>query len=83
MGRGRIYKSDVIEARAALIAAGKHPSIDAVRVALGNTGSRTTIHRLPRELDVENDRTSRANDGADLSESLQAVVSQLADATSP
>ncbi|WP_425612332.1 DNA-binding protein [Xanthomonas translucens] len=29
---------------------GKHPSVDAVRVALGNTGSKTTIHRYLKEL---------------------------------
>ncbi|WP_434113382.1 DNA-binding protein [Paraburkholderia caffeinilytica] len=32
-------------ARDALIAQGQHPSLDAIRIALGNTGSRTTIHR--------------------------------------
>ncbi|MFN6505802.1 DNA-binding protein [Xanthomonas translucens pv. translucens] len=29
---------------------GKHPSVDAVRVALSNTGSKTTIHRYLKEL---------------------------------
>lgn len=29
------------------------PSVDAVRVALGNTGSKTTIHKYPKELEAE------------------------------
>ena len=42
MARGGLYKSDVQKARDALRAQGKHPSVDAVRVALGNAGSKTT-----------------------------------------
>ena len=38
MARRGLYKSDVQRARDALRAQGKHPSVDAVRVALGNTG---------------------------------------------
>lgn len=54
MARGRLYKkSDVQKARDALRAQGKHPSVDAVRVALGNTGSKTTIHRYLKELEEE------------------------------
>jgi chromosome segregation ATPase len=78
MARGRIYKSEVADARAALLAQGRHPSIDAVRVALGNTGSRTTIHRLLKELggaEGEGDSTT-ASQG--LEESIQALVVQLA-----
>lgn len=37
--------------KTALIAYGKYPSIGAVRVALGNTGSKTTICRLLKELE--------------------------------
>ena len=50
MARGGVYKSDVQKARDSLRAQGKHPSVDAVRVALGNTGSKTTIHRYLKEL---------------------------------
>ena len=53
MARGGLYKSDVQRARDALRAQGKHPSVDAVRVALGNTGSKTTIHRYLKELEEE------------------------------
>ena len=33
-----------------LIAEGRYPSADAVRAALGNTGSKSTIHRYLKEL---------------------------------
>ena len=46
MARGGINKAVVQKARTALLARGEHPSIDAVRIELGNTGSKTTIHRL-------------------------------------
>ncbi len=49
MARGGLYKSDIQKARDTLRAQGKHPSVDAVRVALGNTGSKTTIHRYLKE----------------------------------
>ena len=53
MARSGLYKTDVQRARDALLAQGKRPSVDAVRVALGNTGSKTTIHRYLRELEEE------------------------------
>lgn len=45
MARGGVNKAIVLEARRALLARGENPSIDAVRIELGNTGSKTTIHR--------------------------------------
>lgn len=50
MARGGINKAVVQIAREALLARGKHPSIDAVRVELGNTGSKSTIQRYLKEL---------------------------------
>ena len=50
MARGGVNKAVVKIARNALLARGMHPSIDAVRVELGNTGSKTTIQRYLREL---------------------------------
>ncbi len=38
MARSGVYKSDVQRARDRLRATGTRPSVDAVRVALGNTG---------------------------------------------
>lgn len=51
MARGGVNKATVQTARLALIARGEHPSIDAVRIEMGNTGSKTTIHRYLKELD--------------------------------
>lgn len=60
MARGGINKALVQKARQAIQARGEHPSIDAVRVELGNTGSKTTIHRYLKELeDVDHGRGQR------------------------
>lgn len=76
MARGGLYKSDVQKARRSLLAQGKHPSVDALRVALGNTGSKTTIHRYLRELEAE----EGAGVGAQVavSDALQDLVTRLA-----
>jgi len=47
--RAGIYKSDVLRARAKLLARGIYPSIDSVRAELG-TGSKSTIHRYIKEI---------------------------------
>lgn len=73
MARSGLYKSDVKKARDALIAQGKNPSVDAVRVELGNTGSKTTIHKYLKELDGE-DGGKRAS----ISDALQDLVERLA-----
>lgn len=76
MARAGLYKSDVKRARDALIALGRHPSLDAVRIELGNTGSKTTIHKYLRELEQEEGSTAPA---ASLSEELLTIVGQLVD----
>lgn len=53
MARSGVHKSEVQKARDRLVAQGRHPSIDAVREQLGNTGSKTTIQRYLRELEEE------------------------------
>jgi chromosome segregation ATPase len=53
MARGGVNKAVVHKARQALLARGEHPSIDAVRIEMGNTGSKTTIHRYLKELDSD------------------------------
>jgi len=45
MANSGINKAQVKKARDALIARGTNPSIDAVRIELGNTGSKGTIHK--------------------------------------
>ena len=76
MARSGLYKSDVKKARDALVAQGKHPSVDAVRIALGNTGSKTTIHKYLKELEEEEGGAGGRK--ASLSEALQDLVERLA-----
>lgn len=54
MPRAGINKAVVQNAREALLARGVHPSVDAIRVELGNTGSKTTIQRYLKELTEPN-----------------------------
>lgn len=76
MARTGLYISEVKAARDALIAQGRHPSVDAVRVALGNTGSKTTIHKYLKELEAIDGGAPSV--GTRISEPLQALVAQLA-----
>lgn len=76
MARSGLYKSEVKKARDALIAQGKHPSVDAVRIALGNTGSKTTIHKYLKELEEEDGGAGGRK--ASISEALQDIVERLA-----
>ena len=75
MARAGVYRTDVEKARRALVAQGKHPSIDLVRAALGNTGSRTTIHRFLKEIEAEEGATVGTR--IRISENLQALVQSL------
>lgn len=75
MARTGLYKSEVKNARDSLLSQGKHPSVDAVRVALGNTGSKTTIHKYLKELQ-EDDGGQQVT--VTLSSALQNLVGQLA-----
>lgn len=76
MSKAGIYKSEVKKARDSLSAQGKHPSVDAVRIALGNTGSKTTIHKYLKEL--ESEKNSPDDVQTSISEALQNLVQQLA-----
>jgi len=76
MARSGTYKWDVKKARDSLIAQGIYPSAQAVRKALGDTGSISTIHKYLKEIEEEGDETA---DGRDpLSESITDLISQLA-----
>lgn len=77
MARGGINKAVVQKARQALLARGVHPSIDAVRIELGNTGSKTTIHRYLKELD--NQYPAAPASTPNLSGALATLVEQLAE----
>jgi hypothetical protein len=76
MARAGLYQSEVKKARDALIAEGRHPSVDAVRVALGNTGSKTTIHKYLKELEAEDGGPGARK--ASIGEALQDLVERLA-----
>lgn len=76
MARGGINKALVLQARQELLRKGVNPSIDALRVQLGNTGSKTTILKYLKEIEEEEGTT--LNDEALLSKTLNKIVSQLA-----
>ncbi|MEF3061613.1 DNA-binding protein [Ralstonia solanacearum] len=89
MARAGLSRLDVKRARNSLVAQGQHPSIDAIRIALGNTGSKTTIHRYLKKLEEEEgvalNRAGSTSDAildlvgrlaARLHEEAQAVVDQ-------
>lgn len=75
MARAGLEKADVKRARDSLLAQSQYPSVDAVRIALGNTGSKSTIHRYLKELEEEQGAASRPNG---VSEALQDLVARLA-----
>jgi chromosome segregation ATPase len=75
MARGGINKALVIDARDTLLNRGENPSIDAIRVELGNTGSKSTIHRYLKE--IEEESSARLDDEALLSEPIKTLISKL------
>ncbi|KOY00870.1 DNA-binding protein [Pseudomonas nunensis] len=76
MARGGVNKAVVQAARLAILARGENPSIDAVRIEMGNTGSKTTIHRYLKELDGGPERTEATSEPID--DELAGLVSRLA-----
>ncbi|WP_339416249.1 MULTISPECIES: DNA-binding protein [unclassified Pseudomonas] len=76
MARGGINKAVVQTARLALLARGENPSIDAVRIEMGNTGSKTTIHRYLKELDESETRLTITE--APIDDELGELVARLA-----
>lgn len=76
MTRAGLNKFNVQQARDTLLARGINPSVDAVRVELGNTGSKTTIHRYLKELDAED--ATQLGDEALLSSALKDMIVRMA-----
>jgi|GEM_PF-1756850 len=77
MGRIGVSEYQVFKAADQLVAEGAQPSVDTVRVELGNTGSRTTINKylkLWRER-----RAHRDAAGANLSGHLQQLIADQAE----
>lgn len=75
MARGGINLAVVKKAREALLARGQNPSIDAVRIELGNTGSKTTIQRYLKEIDGYDSRPTASP--ARLSDELTTILESL------
>jgi phage-related protein len=76
MARAGVNKAVVQAARLAILARGENPSIDAVRIEMGNTGSKTTIHRYLKELDDGAERAEAPSEPID--DELAGLVSRLA-----
>jgi chromosome segregation ATPase len=76
MARVGVNKAIVQAARLAILARGENPSIDAVRIEMGNTGSKTTIHRFLKELDDTFELTEAPP--APIDDELLALVARLA-----
>lgn len=76
MARGGVNKQVVQAARLAILARGENPSIDAVRIEMGNTGSKTTIHRYMKELEDSTSSDEAPPDPID--DELLALVTRLA-----
>lgn len=74
MARTGVFLADVKKARDQLVAQGRRPSIDAIRAALGDTGSKSTIHKHLRELEAAENGPPRTASAAILD-----LASQLAD----
>lgn len=71
-----LTKLQVKQARDNILNRMQYPSVDAIRIELGNTGSKTTIHKYLKELEIEEgDFQSSA---ITISEKLQNFVAQLA-----
>lgn len=79
MARGGINKAVVQKARQSLLAKGTHPSIDAVRIELGNTGSKSTISRYLKELEASGRPAIELRDriGNALKASVESLLDQV------
>lgn len=80
MARAGILYSQVAKAATALAAAGANPTVDAVRAALGDTGSRSTIGPMLRQWRHEHQdqaTAAAASLPADLLETVQAVHQRI------
>lgn len=76
MSRSGLTKNMVKQARDVLISQNKYPSVDAVRIELGNTGSKSTIHKYLKELE---DGEQGIGQNLSVSETIQSLVIRLAE----
>jgi len=77
MARSGLTKSQVRTVRDRMLAEGKYPSVDAVRHALGDSGSKSTIHKYLRELRDEDPDAATGRD--DTEDALRGMVAQLSE----
>lgn len=75
MARGGINLALVRKAREALLSRGQNPSIDAIRIELGNTGSKTTIQRYLKEIGAYDPRPTASP--SRLSDELSELVGKM------
>ena len=61
MARGGVNLAVVQKARNSLLMRGVYPRIDAVRVEIGNTGSKTTIARYLKQLESPGSEATLVN----------------------
>lgn len=73
---GTVSRVDIERARAALLGKGVNPSLDAIRIELGNTGSKSTIHRYLKEIEAV--EIGRLNNEGFLSSSIKELIGRLA-----
>ena len=76
MARGGVNKAVVHISRTSILARCEHPSIYAVRIEMGNTGSKTTIHRYLKELDEVDSRRGAPQE--QIGDELTELVARLA-----
>ncbi|WP_236217253.1 DNA-binding protein [Pseudomonas rhodesiae] len=78
MARGGINLAVVQKARNSLLVRGVYPSIDAVRVEIGNTGSKTTIARYLKQLEAPGaDAAPRERMSAALRDVVETLLDQV------
>lgn len=77
MGRSGLTKAQVRAVRDRLVAEGRYPSVDAVRHALGDCGSKSTIHKHLKEL--RDEAPGAAGEREDTEDALRLLVGQLAE----
>ncbi|MCU4526601.1 DNA-binding protein [Acinetobacter pittii] len=77
MSRSGLTKSKVKQARDILISQNRYPSVDAVRIELGNTGSKSTIYKYLKEL--EEDKEQGIGQNLSISETIQNLTIRLAE----
>lgn len=75
-GANMVTKALVQEAYESLKEKGVNPSLDALRIELGNRGSKTTIHRYVRE--IEDERASSRDLQGKVSDAVLELASRLA-----